>query len=93
MLPVSLKNQVLQQLHHEHGHQGVERTTDLIHQRCYWPGMLHDIKRWCQECERCQVAKGTQPAARAYMGHLLASRPKQILAVDFSLLEPSKNGM
>lgn len=93
VLPVSLKNQVLQQLHNEHGHQGVERTTDLIHQRCYWPGMHHDIKQWCQECERCQVAKDTQPVARAYMGHLLASHPNQILAVDFTLLEPSKNGM
>lgn len=27
------------------------------------------------------------------MGHLLASRPNQILAVDFTMLEPSKNGM
>lgn len=55
VLPVSLKNQVLQQLHNEHGHQGVERTTDLIHQWCYWPGMHHDIKQWCQECERCHL--------------------------------------
>lgn len=27
------------------------------------------------------------------MGHLFASRPNQILAVDFTMLEPSKNGM
>lgn len=93
VLPVSLKSQVLHQLHHEHGHQGVERTTDLVHRRCYWPGMHHDIKQWCLECERCQVAKNTQPVACAYMGHLLASRPNQILAVDFTVLEPSKNGM
>lgn len=93
VLPLSLKSQVLSQLHDEHGHQGVERTTDLVHQRCYWPGMHHDIKQWCLECERCQLAKNTQPAAPAYMGHLLASRPNQILAVDFTVLEPSKNGM
>lgn len=93
VLPMSLKSQVLKQLHHEQGHQGVERTTDLVHQRCYWPGMHLDIKQWCQECERCRVAKDTQPVAHAYMGHLLASRPNQILAIDFTLLEPSKNGM
>lgn len=27
------------------------------------------------------------------MGHLLASRPNQILAVDFTVLEPSRNGV
>lgn len=26
------------------------------------------------------------------MGHLLASRPNKILAIDFTLLEPSRNG-
>lgn len=54
--------------------------------------MHHDIKQWCQECKRCQIAKNTQPAAGAYLGYLLASRPNRILAV-FTLLEPSKNGM
>lgn len=93
VLPTSLKNKVLHQLHHEHGHQGVERTVSLVWQRCYWPGMHQEIKRWCQECGRCQTAKDTQPNTRTYMGHLLAARPNQILAVDFTLLEPSKNGM
>lgn len=45
VLPLSLKNQVLNQLHHEHGHQGVERTVNLVWQRCYWPGMHQDVKR------------------------------------------------
>ncbi len=93
VLPTSLKTQVLQQLHDEHGHQGAERTTELIRQRCYWPGMHHDIRQWCQDCERCQVAKDTQLVACAYMGHLLASRPNQVLAIDFTILEPSRNGM
>ncbi|XP_041862171.1 uncharacterized protein LOC121653037 [Melanotaenia boesemani] len=93
VLPASLQKQVLQQLHDEHGHQGVERTTGLVRQRCYWPGMHHDIKQWCQNCERCQVAKDIHPATRTYMGHLLASRPNQILAIDFTTLEPARNGM
>lgn len=92
VLPLSLKSQVLHQLHHEHGHQSVERTVNLVWQRCYWPGIHLDVKRWCQECERCQVAKDTQPSTRTYMGHLLAPCPNQIFVVDFTLLEPSKNG-
>lgn len=51
LLPKSLQGQVLHQLHQEHGHQGVKRTIDLVSQRCYWPGMYHDIQQWCQECE------------------------------------------
>ncbi|KAI3356495.1 hypothetical protein L3Q82_017705 [Scortum barcoo] len=90
VLPTSLRKQVLQQLHNEHG---AERTTELVRQWCYWPGMHHDIKQWCQECERCQVAKDTQPAACAYMGHLIASCPNQVLAIDFTILEHSRNGV
>ena len=39
VLPECLREEVFQQLHNHHGHQGIERTTELIRQRCYWPGM------------------------------------------------------
>uniref|UniRef100_A0A667X7X5 Gypsy retrotransposon integrase-like protein 1 n=1 Tax=Myripristis murdjan TaxID=586833 RepID=A0A667X7X5_9TELE len=92
VLPSALKQDTLTQLHQEHGHQGVERTTELVRQRCYWPGMTSDIKQWVQSCERCQVAKDTRLASGSFMGHLLASRPNEIVAVDFTLLEPSQSG-
>lgn len=75
LLPVALKVDVLTQLHQQHGHQGIERTGELVRQRCYWPGMSSDIVSWCQECERCQFSKDTQPPVQSFMGHLLASRP------------------
>ncbi|KAL6471740.1 hypothetical protein MHYP_G00203900 [Metynnis hypsauchen] len=92
LLPACLREEVLQLLHQGHGHQGVERTTELVRQRCYWPGMYQHIKEWCQQCERCTLAKSTQPVVRAPMGHLMASMPNQILAIDFSFLERSRNG-
>lgn len=92
VLPDVLKEEVWIQLHQQHGHQGVERTSELIRQRCYWPNMLADVTRWCHECERCQLAKDTGPVARAFMGHLLASKPNEILAIDFTMLEPSYCG-
>lgn len=92
VLPECLREEVFQQLHTYHGHQGIERTTELIRQRCYWPGMGQTIREWCQKCERCSVAKNTQPQVRAPMGHLLASRPNEILAIDFSFLEPARDG-
>lgn len=49
--------------------------------------MSIEVAQWCQACKRCQVAKDTQPAARGFMGHLLASWPHEILAIDFVVLE------
>lgn len=93
LLPFGLRAEVLKALHQDHGHQGIERTTELIRQRCYWPGMSKEIAEWCRECERCQAAKNVQPTASSFMGHLLASRPNEILAVDFTVLEPTSLGI
>ena len=92
LLPQLLNEEVLTALHNNHGHQGVERTTILIRQRCYWPFMRRDIERWCRECQRCVVAKAVQPKLRTFMGSLLASRPLEILAIDFTTLEKSSDG-
>lgn len=92
LLPAALRDEVLQQLHQGHGHQGVERTTDLVRQRYYWPGLYQDVKNWCQQCARCVLTKPVHPTVRTPMGHLLASRPNQILAIDFSLLEHAHDG-
>lgn len=51
LLPAVLKTDVLTQVHQE-----VERTLELLRQRCYWPGMSAEVAQWCQACERCQVA-------------------------------------
>ena len=93
LLPVVLRDEVLTEVHQRHGHQGVERTLELLRQRCYWPNMSSDVAQWCQSCERCQVAKNAQPAPRGFMGHLLASRPNEILAMDFTVLEPTHTGV
>lgn len=93
VLPAAMKEQVLTEVHQKHGHQGVERTLELLRQRCYWPGMSTDVTDWCQKCERCQVAKANVPPARSPMGHLFASRPNEILAMDFTVLEPTRSGL
>lgn len=92
VVPTCLHHEVLTQMHTEHGHQGIERTTELLRLRCYWPGITADVVRWCQDCERCKLAKDVKPGAPSFMGHLLAARPNEILALDFTLLEPSASG-
>uniref|UniRef100_A0A9J7X1E4 Gypsy retrotransposon integrase-like protein 1 n=1 Tax=Cyprinus carpio carpio TaxID=630221 RepID=A0A9J7X1E4_CYPCA len=93
VLPTALKSEILRQLHQQHGHQGRECTLELVRQRCYWPGLFSDVASWCQECDRCQAAKDTQPLALGFMGRLLSSRPNDILAVDFTVLEPTHSGI
>lgn len=50
------------------------------------------MERWCRECQRCILAKAVQPKVRSFMGTLQASRPHEILAVDFTVLEPASDG-
>lgn len=85
-------NETLHQLHQEHGHKGIDRTTELVRQRCFWPGMSVDIKDWVQKCERCQVAKDSGQVPHSYIW-VVCSQPNELLALDFTLLEPSQNGL
>jgi transposase InsO family protein len=90
VLPSSLRPQVLQELHDRLGHQGLDRTLAMLRQRVYWPGITKDVEHYVKQCERCAVNRRqtVQPA----MGHLLASRPLQILAMDFTKLEKASDG-
>ncbi|CAC5370521.1 unnamed protein product [Mytilus coruscus] len=92
VLPEVLKEQVLMMLHSQAGHQGIERTINLVRSRFYWTGMFSDIENFCKDCERCNVSKMPIPKVRPAMNHLLASSPNEILAMDFTLLEQSSDG-
>ena len=92
LLPQCLKREVLISLHDDHGHQGIERTTQLIRERCFWPGMTHEIEKHCQECGRCVVAKAVRPRVRTFPGNLMASCPLDVVAIDFTTLEKSTDG-
>ena len=92
MLPKALQAEVLTNLHDKYGHQGIERTTNLVRQRCYWPNMRHDIQRWCADCICCTLAKDSQPKIQTFTGSLVATKTLKILAMDFTQLEGASNG-
>lgn len=92
ILPEILKDQVLKALHDDMGHQATEKTTALARQRCYWPGMGSDIQRYCEECSRCLLAKAGK-RVHPRMGSFVAKKPLEVLAIDFTILEKSSNGM
>lgn len=92
IVPDILQKQVLEMLHDQQGHQGIERTTNLVCSRCYWTGMRKDVEEYCKTCKRCNVAKMPSPRVSVPMNHLLANEPNEILAMDFTLLEPASDG-
>ncbi|CEP17052.1 hypothetical protein [Parasitella parasitica] len=53
-------NEVLKVLqdHHDHvlvGHQGINRTFDLIKMKYYWPGYCDSVRAYVQSCKICQA--------------------------------------
>ena len=92
VVPGVLRPVVLQEVHDRHGHQGRERTSRLLAERCYWPGAYSAVQDHCKECVRCGLGKAALPAAHPPTGHLTASRPLEVVALDFSLLERSRDG-
>ena len=63
LVPKKLRNEVLR-LGHEGilaGHLGIKKSSDRIQTNLYWPGILGDIRKYCQSCDICQrtVDKGS----------------------------------
>jgi len=54
---------------------------------------LHnDVKKYLSECERCVVAKGPYLTVKTPMTSITASKSLEVLAMDFTLLEPASDG-
>ena len=90
VLPSTLKPDVLASLHDNMGHQGLDRTTELLRARVYWPGMFGEVRSYIHACQRC--ATGRKPATNTTSGHLIASRPLEVLAIDFTKLDQASDG-
>ena len=56
LVPEAFRKQVFETLH-SFSHPGIKHSRELISRRFVWPGMNHDIKRWCKACIPCQQSK------------------------------------
>ena len=86
VLPDKLIPEVLRHLYDLAGHQGIERTLALVRRRCYWVDQFKDVSTWCKTCERCLIAKSQNPAVKPKFGKLYASKPLDVLAIDFNTI-------
>ena len=91
ILLLKYQAQVLQMLHDGQGHQGIERTTALCREHFYWNTMYRDIAQYVKDCPHCQVAKGPYVGPKAQPGSIIANGPLDLLCVDFTTMDPSRN--
>ena len=92
LVPEALRKQVLDALHYQVGHQATEKTIALARARCFWPGMARDVDEYCKTYQRCMVAKAGK-LCRPTIGSFTASRPLEVLAIDYTLLDRASNSL
>ena len=92
VLPHCLRESVLQSLHDDNGHQGLQQVIELLHAKVYWPSMFTDTDCWLAQCEQCHIAKGDYTEPKTQQGTLIANQPLELLCIDFTKADPSKGG-
>ena len=92
VLPQRYHRKVLTALHDHMGHQGIDRTLDLLREWVYWPSMAKDAQNWVTNCRHCQIARGDYNQPKPKIGHLEAHNPLDLVCLDFTKIDPSKTG-
>ena len=93
LLPSTMKDEVLQELHDMMGHRGIDRVEKLVHSRFYWLNIRSDIQHWISMCECCNLTKMPHLKVRTPMHSTVAREPLEVIAIDFTVLEPASNGI
>ena len=55
LVPEGMRHIVLEALHTDNCHQGMERTYDIIREKYHWQGMYLDIVNYVSDCVTCQT--------------------------------------
>ncbi|KAL0153074.1 hypothetical protein M9458_051673, partial [Cirrhinus mrigala] len=78
--PEKHRPMVLQSLHDETGHLGVEKTTALIKDHFYWPKMSSEIDQYVKNCGKCILRK-TQPQRAAPLKQIISNGPMDLVCI------------
>ena len=85
VVPKEYRTTAVNGCHHEAGHQGQKRSTSLMVERFWWPGMCRDLINQVKACSRCQ--KFEAKPAKADLCPIVASAPGEILHIDYTSIE------
>ena len=71
--------------HREAAHHGQSRSTALMQEHFWWPGMTPDLRNYIKKCGHCRKYEAAPPVAP--MKPLTCSGPGELLHVDFTSIE------
>ena len=92
VVPKRLVRDVLEGIHDKLGHQGVDRTMARINRDYTWKNRYKEVRKYIQECEKCQRCKDVGRKPNIIMGELKASRPCELVFLDFVSLDKASDG-
>ena len=93
VVPIGLQKDILSAYHDELGagcHQGISKTYSKIKKYYYWKGLYADVERYIVNCLDCQSGRGKPKYMGISPGNITATRPFQIVAMDFAIALPKK---
>ena len=85
VVPQRHRGAALDGCHREAAHQGQRRSTALMQEHFWWPGMTRDLRNRIKKCSRCRKYEAAPPVAP--MKPLACSGPGELLHVDFTSIE------
>ena len=85
VVPQRHRGATLDGCHHEAAHQGQFRSTALMQERFWWPGMTRDLRNHIKKCGHCRKYEAAPPVVP--MKPLACSGPGELLHVDFTSIE------
>ena len=92
VLPARYHPMVYTELHQKMGHLGSDRVYDLARRRFFWPHMPADIEFFCQQKCSCIASKAPNVKERAPLVPIHATRPFEMVSIDFVKLDLCKGG-
>nr|XP_057906640.1 uncharacterized protein LOC131104002 [Doryrhamphus excisus]XP_057906648.1 uncharacterized protein LOC131104002 [Doryrhamphus excisus] len=92
VLPREFREVVLRASHDDLGHLGVERTTDLLRNRFFWPKLACDVEQYIKNCGEC-ITRKTPSQRAAPLCQIVSSGPMDLVCIDFLSMEPDSSGI
>ena len=91
VLPKHFVDRALIGCHDQVGHVGRDKTVELLKERFFWPTLYKDTVNYISNCRRCLSRKAV--SQKAELCPIQASKPMEVVHVDFLTLEPSKGNI
>ena len=85
IVPQRHRSTALDGCHREAAHQGQRRSTTLMQECFWWPGMTRDLRNHIKKCGCCRKYEAAPPIAP--MKPLTCNGPGELLHVDFTSIE------